>query len=491
MTDKEIKEELERIDKQIENGPFKNNWESLSKITIPKWYEDACLGIFIHFSVCSQTAYANEWYPRNMYIQGTREYEHHIKTYGPHKEFGLKDFIPQFKAEKFDAKEWIDLFKESGASYVVPVAEHHDGFQMYESKISKWNAKEMGPKKDIVKELVDMTRKEGLVAGTSSHRIEHFWFLSHGKEFDSDIKEPLSRDDMYWPSMKEPEDQFDPFSIPTPDKEFLDDWLIRTVEIIDKFSPSILYFDWWIHHASAKEHVKKMMAYYYNHMYSIGKEGVINYKYGSIPFGCGVVDVERGQFAYAKPYIWQTDTSIGDNSWGYVPDNVYKSADRILEDLCDIVSKNGRLLLNVGPKGNGEICEEEKEVLKKIGRWMKINSKALEGAKPFEISSEGPTKISDGYFTEKATEYTSKDFRFTSKDGKLYIIAMKKSTDSKYIVKSLARARDGSANHFLGIIKDIKELGGSALTWKHEKDGLYIDFKSEESGPVVFEVTFV
>ncbi|NLN23453.1 MAG: alpha-L-fucosidase, partial [Clostridiales bacterium] len=136
---------LEKIEETIKNGRFKDTWESLSQYETPAWFRDAKFGIFIHWGVYSVPAFGNEWYPRSMYIKGTREYEHHIKTYGPHSQFGYKDFIPMFRAEKFDANKWAELFAAAGAKYVVPVAEHHDGFQMYKSELSHWNAAEMGP----------------------------------------------------------------------------------------------------------------------------------------------------------------------------------------------------------------------------------------------------------------------------------------------------------------------------------------------------------
>ncbi len=299
---------LQQIDKVIEHGKYKDNWDSLSQYKLADWYREAKFGIFIHWGVYSVPAFENEWYSRNMYIQGSKAYEHHVKTYGLHKDFGYKDFIPLFKAEKFDPAEWAQLFQESGARYVMPVAEHHDGFQMYRSDISKFNAYEMGPQRDILGELKLELAKRSIPICASSHRIEHWFFMGHGKEFDSDIKEPLVRGDFYWAAMPEP-DHHDLYS-PAPSEEFLEDWLLRTCEIVDRYQPKIVYFDWWIQHSSVKPYLKKFAAYYYNRAEEWGIEVAINYKHDAFMFGTAVVDIERGQFAEQKPYFWQTDTAV-------------------------------------------------------------------------------------------------------------------------------------------------------------------------------------
>ena len=169
-----VQEYLEKIDKVIAEGPYRDDWASLSKYSEPEWYKKAKFGIFIHWGVYSVPAFGSEWYPRLMYLEGTKEFEHHVKTYGPQKEFGYKDFIPMFKAEKFDASEWVKLFKDSGAKYIMPVAEHHDGFQMYDSELSEWCAAKMGPKRDIIGELKEEAEKEGIVFSVSSHRAENY-----------------------------------------------------------------------------------------------------------------------------------------------------------------------------------------------------------------------------------------------------------------------------------------------------------------------------
>lgn len=186
-------EYLQQIDSVIAAGKFKDNWASLSKFEVPEWYRRAKFGIFIHWGVYSVPAYDSEWYSRNMYIEGSKAHEHHLATYGHPRDFGYKDFIPMFRAEKFDAQAWASLFKQAGARYVMPVAEHHDGFQMYRSSISHYNTVEMGPERDLLGEMKTAFEEQGLTLTVSSHRAEHWFFMSHGKAFDSDIKEPLAR----------------------------------------------------------------------------------------------------------------------------------------------------------------------------------------------------------------------------------------------------------------------------------------------------------
>ena len=242
MTFEREQQYLKEIDRVIAEGPYDADWNSLFQFTVPDWFSKAKFGIFIHWGLYSIAAHNNEWYSRNMYIQDKEEWEYHRKTFGEHTKFGYKDFIQMFQAEKFDPKQWARLFKEAGAKYVFPVAEHHDGFQMYKSEISKYNAFDMGPKRDLLGELREAIEEENLMFCTSSHRAEHWFFMGHGKEFDSDIKEPMKRGDFYWPAMPEPDPQALQ-SDPYPSEEFLTDWLLRTCEIIDRYQPSLLYFD--------------------------------------------------------------------------------------------------------------------------------------------------------------------------------------------------------------------------------------------------------
>lgn len=485
----QLEDYLKKIEDVIDKGPFQPTWESLSAYEPPKWYQDAKFGIFIHWGIYSVPAFGSEWYSRNMYIQGSPEYEHHIKTYGKHSEFGYKDFIPLFKAEKFNADDWAELFQNAGANYVVPVAEHHDGFQMYRSEVSQWNAYEMGPKRDVLGELKESCGSRGMQVGASSHRMEHWFFMGHGKEFDSDIREPMQRGDFYWPAMPEADHQ-DIYSKPEPTEEYLQDWLVRTCEIIDRYRPEVLYFDWWIQHSVCKPYLKKVAAYYYNRAAEWGTEVVINYKHDAFQFGTAVPDVERGQFADVKPYFWQTDTAIALNSWCYTENNQFRPAEDIICDLVDIVSKNGCLLLNVGPKADGTISDEDRAVLLGIGEWLKVNGEAIYGTKVWRKYGEGPTRIVEGQFSDGIKKnFTSRDFRFTTRGGYLYATALKCSDDGEYCITSLGEQDASRQANFHGIIRSIEVLGEEEKPeWSRDEEGVHIRSRVRKNVPIVFKI---
>ncbi len=465
------------VEKVAAAGPFAPNWASLEKFQVPDWYQDAKFGIFIHWGVYSVPAFGNEWYPRNMYKQDEKAFAHHVATFGPQARFGYKDFIPRFTAERFDAARWAALFKAAGARYVVPVAEHHDGFAMYDSELTRWNAAKMGPKRDVIGELAKAVRAEGLVFGLSSHRVEHWWFYDVGRTFDSDVRDSAYAD-LYGPAVdrKTSEAQQTP-----PDRAFLEDWLARCAELVDKYHPQLVWFDWWIAQPAVHPYLQTFAAFYYNRGAewkaggALANAGVaINYKkHGgeSFPDTAGVLDVERGQLAGIRPLFWQTDTSVSKNSWGFVQNQDYKTVDSLVDDLIDIVSKNGALLLNIGPKPDGTIPEPEERMLREIGRWLAANGEAIYGTRPWRIFGEGPTRVVEGPFADtKRSAFTDADIRFTTKGRMLYAIALAWPSSGVVHIRTLARNRKDA-----GEITGVDLLGASTpAEWTRDDDGLHV-----------------
>jgi alpha-L-fucosidase len=476
LSDEEIARRLAAIDEVAARGPFQPDWDSLADFQTPEWYRDAKFGIFIHWGAYSVPAFGNEWYPRNMYQAGTPESEHHVATYGPQSQFGYKDFIAQFKAESFDADRWAKLLKEAGAKYVIPVAEHHDGFPMYDSDCTEWCAARKGPCRDVIGQLAAALRKKGIVVGASSHRAEHWWFFDQGMYFDSDVRDPANAA-LYGPASNQrmAENQSEP-----PDKAFLDDWLLRSCEIVDKDHPQVMYFDWWIGQPAFQPYLKRFAAYYYNRGVEWDTPVAINFKEWegrSFPDGTGVFDIERGHAADIRPELWQTCTSVSKNSWGYVENQQYKQVGDIVDNLVDIVSKNGTMLLNIGPKSDGTIPEHEQQVLRAIGSWLRINGEAIYGTRPWKRFGEGPIQVVAGSFADvKRQPFTSEDIRFTTKDGTLYAIALAWPNDGKLVVKSLAPAA-GLAD---GRVTDVRLLGyDGTLDWRQTEDGLVVTLPNQ------------
>lgn len=459
---------MKTVDETVAKGPFAASWDSLEKYTVPEWYLDAKFGIFIHWGVYSVPAFGSEWYPRNMYREGTGEFKHHVETYGPQSKFGYKDFIPKLTAANYDPNHWADLFRKAGAKFVVPVAEHHDGFPMYDCSYTDWCAAKMGPKRDLIGELSQAVRKQGLVFGLSSHRAEHWWFYDAGMTFDSDVRDPKYAG-LYAPAQPEKE------STPTP--EFLDDWLLRTSELVDKYQPQLVWFDWWIEQPVFAPYLQRFAAFYYNRGAEWNKGVAINYKNKSFPVKAAVWDIERGQLAEIRPFFWQTDTSISKNSWGYVSKQMYKTPGSIIGDLVDIASKNGALLLNIGPRPDGTIPEEEEKILIEIGRWLDTNGEAIYGTRPWKVFGEGPTKVIEGSFNDtKRKPFSPQDIRFTSKDGALYAIVLAWPEKGKVTIESLGKEAGLAENKVASV-----ELLGDAnpLKWKQTAKGLVVNFPKE------------
>lgn len=395
---------------------YKPTWESLRRYKeVPEWLREGKFGIYTHWGPYAVHAFGENttWYSHALYMQPNSDARKHFeKTFGSLDKIGYKDLIPQFTAEKFNADEWAELFRRAGARFAGPVAEHHDGFAMWDTKYSKWNAAKMGPKRDVVGELEKAIKKRDMKYVTAFHHAANwFFFPVWDKRYDTgDPKYAGLYGQPHRPGAQR-------------NQAFLDEWYGKIIEVIDKYSPDFIWFDFALDEIP-EGYVKDFLAYYYNHATKKRKEVMVTYKGNDLVPGTAIRDLELGQEPKITYHEWITDSTVDDRgAWGYANDLVFKSPDRLIDNLVDRVSKNGYLLLNVGPKPDGTIPDKAREVLLAMGDWLKINGEAIYGTSPWFIAGEGPTNLgeaSDIGFNESETVYTSEDVRFAVKGDTLY-----------------------------------------------------------------------
>ncbi len=447
---------------------YEPTWESIMQHPTPEWFKDAKFGIYFHWGVYSVPAFSNEWYPRNMYREGTEEFKHHQATYGPQSEFGYKDFIPEFTAEHFNADEWVDLFVRAGARYVGPVAEHHDGFAMWNSRLTEWDAGDMGPKRDIVGEMAEAARERGLKFLVSFHHAFNWKYYESAFEYDA-------RDPQYAGLYGEPHYPGVPES-----PEFLEDWLGKIMEVIDAYEPDYLWFDFGWQQPTFGPYKRAFLAYYYNKGEEWGKNVVVTYKHDHLPHGAGNLDVERGRLDSLRKETWITDTSIDRRSWCYIDNPEYKTLNTLIDNIVDRVSKNGNTLLNIAPRPDGTIPQAQQELLLGIGGWLDRNGEAIYGTRHWEKYGEGPTRMKGGAFSERQeVSYTAEDIRFTVKGNRLYAIVLDRPGD-EVVIESLTSLDEEE-------IESVTMIGNRGeLEWSMTPAGLRIIPPSNPSGEHAF-----
>lgn len=455
----------------IPAGPYAATWESIrANYTTPQWFVDGKFGIFIHWGVYSVPAAGSEWYPRHMY-GGMLKY--HTEKWGSPKVFGYKDFIPMFTAEHFRPDEWAALFKEAGATYVIPTAEHHDGFALYDSKLTRWDAKEMGPKRDLIGALSKSVRAAGMKFGVSNHRMEHWDFMYPTQANEHDLFDPEYAD-FYGPPQK-PDPSKSSAMGPTEEEvmegkeapqnqAFLEEWLARCQEIIDTYQPDMLWFDNGINSRALDSIKLRLAAYYYNRAEEWGKDVSLSTKHDAYLYGT-IRDFERqGRAPKEKtPYYWQVDEPIG-HKFGYVEGLKLQTAGQVIRKLIDNISRNGNLCLNISPKADGTIPEDQQLVLKEVGRWMRINGEAVYGTHAWTFFGEGPR------VNENPSAY---DFRFTEKGTHTLYAFLMKWAGNEVVIKSFASDR-------LRTVQQVSLLGhAEALDFKQTEDGLILSVPAE------------
>ena len=455
-----------------------SSWDSLATHAVPAWFDDSKFGIYFHWGIYSVPAFDNEWYSRNMYIEGSRANKFHRLVYGPPAKFGYRDFIPMFRAEKFNAEEWAELLRKAGAKFAGPVTEHADGFSMWDSKVNKWNAASMGPCRDIVGEMSRAIRNEGMrFIATLHHQWLWGWYPTMDKSVDAS--------DPRYAGLYGPPAPGSPFdygkSTPLPPPGFQDTWEAKTKEVIEKYQPSLIYFDSRLNIIDERR-LAAVISYYYHRAERWHEEVSVTYKGKDLPWGVGILDIERGRLDKLVSYKWLTDDAVDWNSWCHVQNPSYKSADRLVDELVDIVSKNGSFLLDITPAADGVIPAPVVERLLAIGRWLAVNGEAVYGTRPWKIFGEGPTQIKPGMFGEEKTpDFTAQDIRFTSRRKTLYAIALDwPQSAAELVIRSL---NTNDALLAVGEIAHVSLLGSDAkLSWQHRGDGLRIVLPREKPG---------
>ena len=414
-------------------------WESLRRPGVPAWLREAKFGIYTHWGIYSVPACGPNvsWYPSNMYLGGTEQNRFHIEHYGHPSKFGYKDFIPMFTGDRFDPDEWAEMFRKAGAGFAGPVAEHHDGFSMWNSAVNPWNSARMGPKRDVAGELEKAIRRQGMKFMVALHHAENWRFYPHW------IPGYDTADPRYAGLYGAPHDMGfakymvgERFVLPDgmefwnsqqkPDRAALDTWLRKAEEIVDRTSPDMVWFDFGLSMVPDSWKMR-FLKYYYETSEAKGIDPLVTYKHHDLPAGCGLIDLELGRYDDLTYMEWITDTTVDDGeAWGYRYDASYKTPRTLIHYLVDNVSKNGYLLLNVGPTSRGEFPPQAKEVLTEMGKWLRVNGEAVYGTSPWVTYGCGPTRLeASGSFNEgKTPKYTSEDVRFTVKGRTLYAVVL-------------------------------------------------------------------
>ncbi len=469
-------------------GPFQESWESIARnYSDPDWFRDAKFGIMMHWGIYSVPAHASEWYVRYMYGGNADVMRWHTEHFGPPTQFGYKDFLPRFTAANWDPDGWAQLFSKAGAKYVLAPGEHHDGFSNWDSAINPFNAKNYGPKRDLDGELIVALRKVGLRAGISDHSAFHFAFIP-----------PLPGSDQYdpkWAAFYSVADRSHSARV-----KFMHDWVAKRLETIETYQPDMLWFDMNTDHTWDPLKIR-VAAHYYNRARQWKRDVAISAKQAAWVSG-QVMDYEREGRAPMEltDWIWQPDDPIMDK-FGYVEGLKPYPPEQFIYKIIENVSKNGNLLLNISPRADGTIPQEQQDVLLAIGRWLEINGEAIYSSRPWIRYGEGPVaqaaatamaKIRANGFAGRLNGqnlggdgvsggglskggYSEKDIRFTRRGDVLYAIVMNWPAQASVTIGSLAPGAFAK-----GEIERVELLGhGAPLPFKRDSNGLVVTFPAE------------
>jgi alpha-L-fucosidase len=453
----------------MQAGKFQPTWESLKQYQCPEWFRDAKFGIWAHWGPQCEPE-DGDWYARGMYQAGSGQYKFHTNHYGSPAQFGFKDVINEWKAENWDPEKLMALYKRAGAQYFFALANHHDNFDNWDSRYQPWNSVNVGPKKDLIGGWAKAARKNGLRFGVSVHAAHAWIWYEPAQDYDGKLTKAdgqgqwwdgLDPQDLYAQNHARSRDSNNPRAIHSqwnwgngaslPDQAYCDKFYNRTVDLINKYHPDLIYFDdtalplWPVSDAGLK-----IAAHFYNSNIKWHGEQDDGVLFGKILNAgqrkCMAWDIERGSSNEIEPQPWQTDTCLG--NWHYdrglYNRNGYKSAKTVIQTLADVVSKNGNLLLNVPVRGDGTIDEKELKVVEGIAAWMDVNRECIFGTRPWKVFGEGPASggaalSAQGFNEGKGKPFTAQDVRFTSKGDTLYAIVLGWPTNGVSI-KSLGKS---------------------------------------------------
>lgn len=458
---------------------YQPNWESLAKYDeAAEWFKDAKFGIYAHWGILSVPAYANDWYPRNMHIEGTDEYKHHVSVYGHPSKFGYHDFVPMFHAEKFNADEWAELFKKAGAKFAGVVAEHHDGWSNWDSKINPWNSMDMGPHRDLVGELAKAIHGRGMKLVTSFHK-------DRNQQINKNNPDKWLDDISYFPyNPNMPTSSEDPKLAQMygniPAEQFYKNWYGELKELIDNYSPDLIYFDSKMSKIPEKTK-QEFVAYYFNNSVKEGKQVVITHKEGELPKSVSLEDFEKGRQNAITKDFWLTDETVSVGSWSYTHNLGLKTADDIIDLLADIVSKNGALMLNVSPMASGHIPQNQQDILLEIGKWLDVNGEAIYGTRTWDVFGEGPAKLEKGGMFVDKVSYGPRDVRYTRKGNTVYAIVLGWPGENVPVTFGSFAGK--------GKIKQVSVLGSTEkIAYTQDNIGLHIKTPSKKTDDKAFVV---
>ena len=488
---------LSSLAQETTKARFEPTDKSLEQYQYPEWFRDAKFGIWAHWGP-QAVPRQGDWYARNMYIQTggdweTPDYKDHLKRYGHPSVAGYKDIIPLWKAERWNPKELMKLYKKAGAKYFVSMGTHHDNFFLWNSKLHSWNSVNMGPKKDVVGIWQKAAKNEGLRFGVSEHLAASYtWFqTAHGADKSGEkVGVPYDGNDPRFEELYHGKAAADDNAWMTKNPVWQKEWYNRIAELVDMYKPDLLYSDSPIPFGNKVG--RSLIAHYYNEDMAKNKgklEAVYNCKEPSKHRF--VQDVERGVMDSISKFPWQTDTSIGD--WFYRTGQKYKTSEEVVQMLVDIVSKNGNLLINVVQTPEGDLEPDVLQILDEISNWTKDNGDAIYSTRPWKIYGEGPSTTENqekGQFggLKDTRPYQSTDIRFTTKNGTLYVFCMNKPTEDIQI-KSLGKLSKYSNK----AIASISMLGSKEkIQWKQGESALVINkpTKLPEYNVVAFSVNF-